>query len=744
MNVVTDTGTSRLSSSIMAISLSAIATSWAMDAAHADVTNDSGQAFRLEEVIVTAQRRQENLQAVPISVANIPADMLSNAGIDATISIPELVPSVQLVRSGPSAMFFVRGVGNTSGGTGEEGANAFYLDGVYLADLKGSVLKFNNIERIEVLKGPQGTLFGRNSSGGLVNVITKEPGDEVEFKADIGYGNYETYSTQLYAASPISDNISADIAVTFTDQKEGWGESVTTGRDVASGWDWGVRSKWVWRPSPTAKITLAGDYVKMDDDFTSSFRTSPGAVAIGGVAALRDPYDTHSATHTYTKQRNAGLTLTGEFDYDWATLTSITGYRANKTETALDPDTIATELLKINIDSSTTTLQQEFRLSSNDTEPFSWQTGLFFLDAEAELDPQQLTGLALGGVGVGNAVFSKADTRSYAIFGEVGYAIMPMTQITAGVRYTRDKRSLDAERILVGRAGPVTGRSTSVSDEEVTYRLAIRQELTDDMSVYASYNRGFKAGTYSMSAFENDSVKPQTIDAFEVGIKSEWFDRRLRLNGAAFYYEIEDYQVRAAPGVGADTILLNAADVEIKGLEIEVEALPANNLTIFANASFLDSKFKTFPFSPFTYPNPGICVSTEKTPGVVTGAPNGGSFSCLGDASGNRTPLAPKFSGSVGATYILPMGEMGEFRMSGLYSYNDGFYFEPDNRLEQPSYGLLNGSVAYRSNDKWGLELWGRNLNNKVYHVQMVGSAVTDFAVPAAPRTFGITFSYEY
>lgn len=155
---------------------------------------------QLEEIIVTAQRRQESLRDVPISVVAISGEALASAGITSTANLPELVPSVKMDRSGPSGKLFIRGVGNTSGGTGEEGANALYVDGVYLYDMKQSVLKFNNIERIEVLKGPQGTLFGRNSSGGLINVITREPGDEVAARVNVGFGNYATRTAQAYRA----------------------------------------------------------------------------------------------------------------------------------------------------------------------------------------------------------------------------------------------------------------------------------------------------------------------------------------------------------------------------------------------------------------------------------------------------------------------------------------------------------------------------------------------------------------
>ena len=697
----------------------------------------------LEEVVVTAQRRQENLQEVPIAVIALGAETLASAGVDATVSLPELVPSVQLVRSGPSAMFFMRGVGNTSGGTGEEGANAIYVDGVYIADMKTSALKFNNIERVEVLRGPQGTLFGRNSSGGLINVITRTPGSEFEAQVNVGAANYDSYSSQLYVAGPLSDTLSADIAFTGTDQNDGWGRNALDGREVGLGWDWAVRSKWVWEPTADARFILAGGYGKESTDFSSAFRLAPGSVAAGGIHAQADAYDSNSNNHQFTDQRNKDLALTMEFDLHWATLTSITGYRDNTTHSSLDPDLTPLPLTHIDLRSSITTFQEELRLASTTDGSLSWQTGVFFLNSTARLSPQQITGAAFGAPGIGNAVYSKLELNSYAAFGELTYTLTPSTQLTAGVRYTRDETDFNGRQVPVGGPGTTVYRDDSMNAGKTTYRLALRQDITDNVNVYASYNRGFKAGTYSMSALGSDPVSPQEIDAFEVGLKSELFDSRVRLNGAAFYYEISDYQVRAATEVGATAQLLNAAEVEIRGFELELEAAPTEHLHLFAAATWLDTKFSKFPFAPHTYPNPASCAPGGTTPGVVSGAPSGGAITCIGSAKGNDTPLAPDFAGNIGGTYTIPLAT-GEVRLSASYSYNDGYYFEVDNRLHQPSYGTLNASVVYEPNQHWSVELWGRNLEDETYYIQKLGSALGDVAVAATPRTYGINFRYNY
>lgn len=225
----------------------------------------------LEEVVVTAQRRAENLQAVPISVSSINATALQKSGISGTIQLNQIAPSVQVTRSGPSTIFYIRGVGNGSGQIGEEGANAFYIDGVYIGDLAQANVEFNNIERIEILKGPQGTLFGRNSSGGLVNITTRDPGDRFTVKALAGFANYNTVKGQLYMAAPVTNDLSVDLAITSRQQRKGWGKNKFNGKDYGLGWMYGLRTKILWQPGDANKITLSADYKRLHDNFTSGF-----------------------------------------------------------------------------------------------------------------------------------------------------------------------------------------------------------------------------------------------------------------------------------------------------------------------------------------------------------------------------------------------------------------------------------------------------------------------------------------
>lgn len=737
-----------------------------------------GAQGRLEEIVVTAQRRAENLQEVPIAVSAITGDSLRNSGVEVSRDLPQVVPSVQFTRSGPSGLFFIRGVGTTNAAAGEEGANAFYVDDVYLGDLSQTINEFNNIERIEVLKGPQGTLFGRNATGGLVHIITREPTDETVVSGEVGYGNYNTFNAKLYVAGPLTDNVKADLALTAKDQKDGWGRNLTLDRDNKVQEFWGARSKVVIEPNDTVKLTLSGDYFDNEDNIGLAWKLDPGTVGTGGFTGPGG-HDTTANEYSLTDLEIWGLGFKAEVDLGFADFTSLSAYRKTDNHSFFDVDGGPLDLIKIVYDSGLESFQQEFRLASTDTENLSWQVGAFYLHSKVENESSFLGG-AFTGQGVERqAIEAELTTDSYALFGEATYSFTPATQLTAGVRYTEDRRDFDASQFNILLNGMVfPGGAVSVPSgkplatpgvqkskleyEEVTWRVALRHEINDDVNVYASVNRGFKAGSYSLQNPLNDPYQPQEILAYEIGLKSELLDNRLRLNVSAYHYDIDDYQVRSAavanPGA---SLVLNAATVEVDGVDIEFEAAPTDMLRIFGGATYLDSRFDKFggpgaeQQAPIAYPVyiPGQTVANSclpasvgsRNPGLITGTtPIGGTVSCLGNVSGNHTPNAPHLTASLGASYLIPTSDGGEFRLSALYSYNSGYYFESDNIAEQKSYNLLNAAVEYRPKPNLGIEIWGRNLTDEEYAVQKITTATGVAATLGAPRTYGITLKFDY
>jgi iron complex outermembrane receptor protein len=518
-----------------------------------------------------------------------------------------------------------------------------------------------------------------------------------------------------------------------------------------------VRGKAVLRPNDSLKFTLSGDTYDVKDNSTLAWRVADGFLSTGGFGSPGGQ-NTTANDPALTHLKIWGLSFKVEADLGFASLTSITATRKNDNHSYFDSDGGPAPLLRIDYESGSRSYQEELRLASNSMDPLSWQVGAFYLRSEADND-SGFRGTAFGGVNNGQDIDAELTTDSYALFGEASYSITSSTHLTAGVRYTEDSRKFDGSvaTVVAGVPGvPVSYPRAGLdpwSDElkydELTYRLALRQDLSDDINVYASFNRGFKAGSYSLQAPSSPPVEPMFIDAYEIGVKSELFNQTLRLNAAAFHYNISDYQVRsAATATAGSSILLNAADVKVDGLDVEFEAAPLDQLSIYGGFTVLDSRFSRFAPpkpAPIVYPRPAVCDAPGTAdPGTVTGPATGGLLTCFGDAKGNQTPLAPDFAASLGATYTIPVGAAGQVRASILYSYNSGYVYEPDEVLHQDSFDLLNASVEYRVTEHWGVELWGKNLGDTKWNAQMLSQGTGPIATLSAPRTYGVSFKVDY
>ncbi|MGE3691852.1 MAG: TonB-dependent receptor [Novosphingobium sp.] len=707
----------------------------------------------LGEIIVTAQRREENLQTVPISINAVTSESLNNLGIKDTNSLIQSVPSLNFTRSGPSGIFVIRGVSTPNGAAGEEGSTAVYIDDVYMPDLNQTVNKFNNIERIEVLNGPQGTLFGRNATGGAIRVITRDPGDRTEFNGQIGYANYETISGQAYLSTPLSDKAGFNIAFTGQDMGKGFGFNSTLNKRTKQDDYWSLRGKLVIKPTDTLKITLAGDYYSTNNDFALqlfpvSFSlpsgNTPGGVSTGPVAGQ----DTSAAFPSQTRIRAWGVSGKIELDLGFADLTSITSFRKLRNTSSFDVDGRAANIVTLEYFAPSSSFQQELRLSSATTDPLSWQFGAFYMHNVVEQDQYQ-RGLAFQGAQL--HIVAKGATDSVSLFGEATYNITPSTHLTGGVRWTSDKRKLPigyVDTILVSNGAILAHRTNPLTEKtfsEVTFRVALRQDIGEHANIYASVNRGFKAGQFNLQSPYDPPVNPVIIMAYEAGIKADLLDNRLRLNIAGFHYDISDYQVRTSAGNPPVSALFNAAKVKIDGVDINLEAAVTERLRLTAGMSYLNSRYSDFgsPGSGVFAPGSYITDRTwrQTATGPVLGAASGTALG--GNATGNRTALSPEFTFNANVNYTLPVGDKGELRFTGGYSHKSRYYFEPDNVLSQPSYDVFNASIEYMHNDRIGIELFMKNIGDEQYNVQMV-TAAGQSAIAAEPRTYGVNLKFKY
>lgn len=695
------------------------------------------EAPGLEEIVVTAQRREARLQDVPVSVSAFSGSTLEALSISSTQDLGFVTPGLQIGRQLNTIQPFIRGIGALNSTAGEESKTAIYVDGVYQSSLSAGLLTLNNIERIEVLKGPQGTLFGRNAVAGVIQIITKDPSSEPSADIRLGYGNYDTLEGGLYLTGGIGDKLAADLAVSYTNQLDGWGTNLLTGRDAYRFKEFSARSKWRLSIGESTTATLALDLNRSTIQQGSALRKLPGSgTLITGFRQFPGFYNINTTLdpnfYPDPKDREPrgtkkawGASLELEHEFDWATLVSISAFQEVDTIARSEITALPIPFINIRFPIDTETASQELQLLSPPGAPFKWIGGLYYYFNDAKYRDARLTGAAFGG---GRNLFGKHTSQSaesYAAFGQVTVTLGERTNLEAGLRYTRDRRELEGFEYTAQLTRPAVRADKSFS--KLTYKASLDHEITDDLMVYALYSRGFKGGLFNTFTPADPPVRPEVMDTFEAGFKSEWLDRRLRLNAAAFHNKIDDLQVAqviAATGANRTT---NAASAKTKGFEIEFTAIPLTGLTVSGAVAYVDSEYTRFPGSLFTIPNPA-----------------GGNMIVSRDVSGNKLAGAPKWTPSLRAAYEFE-APSGRFAVSALYSYNSGFFWAADNRIRESSYALANLSGSWTApNGGLSVTLWGKNLLDEKYHTFVITSNTGDVGSPGAPLTYGVTVGLHF
>ena len=717
----------------------------------------------VQDIVVTATRRSANLQSVPATVSAFQASTLAAQGIRTVAEIARTVPGLVVTRNAISTNLYLRGVGTQSVGFTTEAPVAVYMDGLYFPNPGSSVFSFNNIERVEVLKGPQGTLYGRNTTGGLVHVITRDPSlTKSRIDASVGYANYKTLSLNAYASTPLSSTLAASLALTHTKQSDGWGINQLLGTSILKLEETGLQGKLLWEPVKGTRVTLSGMYFHLRTDQGVAVGIYPGAIGVDGTQYLgeytiRDRRDGEAASNLY----NTSLKI--EQDLGFANLLSTTGYidskgRSEVNQLGIPGNAVAGQSGQFaNFPGHSKTFSQELQLSSNNhpATNFEWIAGLYYYHDKTEAG-SEVFGTCVGAVCAGalpTRTIGLLKTRSIAAYGEGTYKITPRTRVTLGLRYTQDRKSLD------GFAQPFPGRPNSPTAlpptavlfpgapfpgnpngidpttkfSKLTYKAVLAQDITDDIHAYASFNRGFRSGGYNPVNFTNAATRPEVLDAFEVGVKSDLFDRLVRLNLSGFHYNYNDIQLRttAPPAPPGGSITFNAAKGRVNGIDADLVVAPARGLELSASAELLDTKFTSFPNT--------ICT----TPRPISGAILGGNASLPCDNTGKNFANAPHLSYSLGATYTFDTA-IGSITLAANDAYKSRTFWDANNRLFQGAYHLLNAAVTWRDPSRmFDAQLFVRNLTKTRYFV-LGSEALNDVYSPGAPRTFGVTLGFHY
>jgi iron complex outermembrane recepter protein len=686
----------------------------------------------VEEIVVTAQRREERLQDVPIAVTALSAEQLTNSGITTTQDLPALTPTLALSQNVGAFLPRLRGVGGSFTGAGIENSVATYVDGVYYAASPASIFSLAGVERIEVLKGPQGTLFGRNATGGLIQIVTKKPSETFGGTLSVNYGNYETLGADGYITGGLAPGLAMDFAFHASTQGEGYGterflniDTNRTDRDIA------FRSQMLYTGQRTT-ARLSADYSELEGSPSSVTRSPYDLSVFGPFLPGLSPWDGSANVPYRVHSKNYGLSLTVNHELPFADLVSITAGRYSELFSQQDTDKSPADALSVTISPEERTFSQELQLISKPDSPISWILGLYYYDGKAEYNPlDQGRGPVFAPVAIQRYI-THQDTRSGAAFGQVTVPLGETTRATAGLRYTTDEKRFRGEQVNIlanGGVVPVASRPwTRDSHDAITWRLSVDHHFTPDIMGYVSYNRGFKSGGFNSTAITAPPFEPEQLDAYEVGLKAEFFDRRVSFNPSLFYYDYRDLQITTFTNQGLP-LFTNGESAEIYGLDLDFTARPVENLTIRGGLALIHHEFGDLPGTAFVKPN---------TPPVP------GSVNTIGNGKGKRVPFTADWAATLAADYEIPVS-FGKLTLSGTYNHSDGFYTAPDNLRLQKPYDLVNASVrAENHSGSLFVSLWGRNLLNEAVALYITGSTIGGSAQYQPPLTFGVTLGTKF
>jgi iron complex outermembrane recepter protein len=688
----------------------------------APTASNASTGDSLAEVVVMAQRRAENAQTVPIAISAISGDTLARTfGVNNIETLQEAVPGLSISMDTGNTKIFLRGVGTTAAAT--DNSVGVYVDGVYIAAQSSSFMSLANIDHVEVDKGPQGTLFGRNTTGGVVQIVTRTPSPTPSADLTLGYGNYNTFTVNFYGTSSIAANLAADFAYYYNNQLDSPGMNVTTGtKDIFRQNAEVIRNKWLWTPTEATTVTLGLDYTQDRQATGTVWSFLPGAVGLDDKTTYVGFYNTASDLDNHWTDRNYGGSLRAEQDFGWSRLVSLTGARDSLNIHSLDQDATPLHLVDANpLPMLDETFTQELQLQSAvGHEKFRWIVGLYYMDdrfaslplviKEGDYSP---SGLAYTVVDV----YVREPTRSYAEFGQATWEFLPDTHLTLGVRNTDDTKSIGGDTLVNG-LDAVHGRQTA-DFSKVTYRAVLDRQFTPDILGYASWNTGFKSGQYSLVNFTEPPVKPEALIAYEAGFKTEFLHRRLRVNASAFDYQYRDIQVQEV--VVGGTELVNAAQASIYGLDLDTHAKLTRFLSLQASIEWLHARYSHFPNDPSYVP-----------------AAAGGNDLITINGAGLHMTNAPDFSAYGAADYSVAVAG-GLLDVDVNEAYNSGYYWDPDNRLRQPALALLGGYVKWTDREgKWSYRLWGNNVTSRRHYTYEDAFAFGDVYSPAMPASYGV------
>jgi iron complex outermembrane receptor protein len=707
-------------------------------------------ATTVDEIIVTARRREESLQDVPVAVSAFSSERLENTGAQDITELTRYTPSLtlQAARGSNSTLIsFIRGVGQQDPLWGFEPGVGLYVDDVYIARPQAAVLDIFDIERIEVLRGPQGTLYGRNTIGGAIKYVTRRIGDEPAGRVRASVGSYNQRDVVVSGEVPMGDQWGFSVAYARY-LRDGFGENLNTGNEHYNKDVTAARASLEFAPSDNLFFRLAGDIVYDDSNARHGYREL--APQTGSI------YDTRAGAGDANRVETGGLSLTGEWNVnDSLTFKSITAYRSGQTRGNIDFDNLPTPILDIPAAYDDNQFSQEFQALIEGAR-WSGVFGVYYLDATASgafdtvVGAANLTTLTSGSV----------DTESVAVFGDVSFDVTDALSVSVGGRWTQDEKTGSVFRqqylgirsprfrntAAIPLGAPRTNYTATEEFEQFTPRVSVAYEFSPTLNAYASWSEGFKSGGFDM---RGDAVlfpgtvngyDPETVETFEIGLKGSLFDRRLNFATAIFDSSYQDQQITTQYPAGATvaSVVDNVGSSSIRGWEFEGTLRVSDSLVFNTALSYIDASFDEFLAYIPTGPLNQTCTSQ---PG------------CFVDVSSARAfQNTPEWQGTIGASYSHLFGDGSSLVVTPSASYRGDFQmFETAAPLlDQEAYWLVDLSLVWTSaSDRWTVGVYGKNLTDEEYRVggynfpgALLGDSVIGFYGP--PQTVTATVGVKF
>ncbi len=712
------------------------------------------------EILVTAQRRSESVQDVPIAISAFNSDMVEASGSTNITSLNGLAPNVVLQTQGLVAnvpMISIRGMNTSDPDPNADPKVSTIIDGVYIPFVSSTMLDLFDVERIEILKGPQGVLFGKNNLAGTLNVISSRPTDDFGGEARVSFGSFglKQFRGKLNSGRFADDALAAKVAVNFRDYN-GYSRNVITGNRLNGANVKSVRGALEYDRGGAFDSTLIVDWLKQKttgpapqvlDNGDPNWDLLPDEVKtdVRKAAVLFDPF---ANTESYGGSWNSNL------DVGWGTISAVLGYRHLDYVTRGDFDGLINPAPQLDVtrDFSGESKSGELRYVSPAGEPVDFVVGVYY-----QTDQWRQFNTVLANPTTTTLAQLNQDTESYAVFALVNAHPADGLTLSVGGRYSHDSKDYDIASQVFVNGNQISSFTSNLKAKwsEFTPRLTVNYELSPDAMIYANYSQGYKAGGFNSRGTIPENIgpyNPERVTAYEIGIKSDLFDRLLRLNVAGFVNKYRDLQssVTRMGAVRAENITTNIAAAKISGFEIESLLRPASGLTIGANLAYLDARYTDFCADTngvFTNgaPEPGQCAPA--VPILINGVPNG-TFAVPTDSSGLDLANAPEWSGSLSIDYAIPVS-FGEVKLHGDARYSSRF--NTWGRSNLPGYYrdevvLLNASIAVAGEDeRWKVTLYGTNLSDQ----DVISGATNAGATPIsqfyqAPREFGVDFSFKF